>query len=103
MKMQWNLQIKDNLGQPVLSFVRRLYSLRGSSCIGTKGRKYFEIASSVLGREAVHISECPLSEIPLYIVTVLLHSPSQQITAVTLLAHVDNNQLMTCQQNTQIQ
>ena len=36
---QGNLRIQDTLGQPLLSFVRRLSSLKDSKCIWTIGRK----------------------------------------------------------------
>ena len=38
---QWNLQIKDTLGKPLLSFVRRLSSLEESKSIGTMDSKHF--------------------------------------------------------------
>ena len=51
-QIQWNLRIKDTLGQPLLSFVRRLSSLGGSKYIGNIERKYSETSSHVLCREA---------------------------------------------------
>ena len=55
--------MKDTLGEPLLSFVRRLSSLGESKYIGTIGRKCFWTSSCVLCREGVVISERPLSEI----------------------------------------
>jgi hypothetical protein len=50
MYIQWNLHIKDTLGQLHLSFVRRLSSLGGAKGIGTIGRNY-------LGPQAVSCRE----------------------------------------------
>jgi hypothetical protein len=58
--------VKDTLGQPPLSFVRRLSSLRDSKCIGSMVGK-IGASSCVLCREIVLISERSLLETSLYV------------------------------------
>ena len=47
--------------------------MESPKCIGTIGRKCFGASSCVLCREIVLISERPLPEIPLYILTVCIY------------------------------
>ena len=54
--LQWNLQIKDTLGQLYLFFVEKLSSLGGSKCIRTIGKTYFGTSSLVLCREDYCVS-----------------------------------------------
>ena len=62
----------DTLGMSILSIVQRLSLLQRYKCmdIYRQGAKKF-----VHCREVVHSSECPLSEVPLYILLLGLTKP----------------------------
>ena len=66
--LQWNLRMKDTLGQPFCPLQGGCPLLGSSQCIGTMGRKYLGTSSCVLCGKIVLILKHPLSEIPLYIV-----------------------------------